>query len=58
LAWHHAQVGNILLKMGDVDSASREFARVDSVFPGHPDARDGRERARLSAALSPAQRPE
>ena len=46
LAWHHAQIGNILLKMGDVDGAAREFARADYLFPGHPDARDGRARIR------------
>jgi len=41
LAWHHAQVGSILLKMGDSDGAAREFARANHAFPGHPDARDG-----------------
>ena len=41
LAWHYAQLGNILLKVGDADGAAREFARADYVFPGHPDARDG-----------------
>ena len=42
LAWHYAQVGKILLKMGDRDGAAREFARANYFFPGHPDARDGR----------------
>ena len=41
LAWHYAQVGNILVKMGDPGGAAREFARADYLFPGHPDARDG-----------------
>ena len=41
LAWHVAQVGGILLKMGDVEGARREFARANYVFPGHPDVRDG-----------------
>jgi tetratricopeptide (TPR) repeat protein len=41
LAWHYAQVGNILLKMGDTEGAAREFAHADYLFPGHPDARDG-----------------
>jgi tetratricopeptide (TPR) repeat protein len=41
LAWHYAQVGNILVKMGDADGATREFARADYLFPGYPDARDG-----------------
>ena len=39
LAWHYAQVGNILLKIGDPEAARREFARADYVFPGHPEAR-------------------
>jgi tetratricopeptide (TPR) repeat protein len=42
LAWHYAQVGNVLLRMGDAEAAAREFARADHLFPGHPDARDGR----------------
>ena len=52
LAWHHAQIGNIQLKMGDVDGAAREFARADYLFPGHPDARDGRARSVRRARAS------
>lgn len=48
IAWHHAQVGNILLQMGRIDAASREFARAQHVFPGHPYARTGL--ARIAAA--------
>ena len=48
LAWHHAQVGNILFQMGRVDEASREFARAQHVFPDHPYARAGL--ARVAAA--------
>lgn len=48
LAWHHAQVGNILFHMGRVDAASREFARAQHAFPGHPYARAGM--ARVAAA--------
>jgi tetratricopeptide (TPR) repeat protein len=48
LAWHHAQVGNILFHMGRVDAASREFARAQHAFPGHPYARAGL--ARVAAA--------
>ena len=48
LAWHHAQVGNILFQMGRVDAASREFARAHHVFPNHPYARAGL--ARVAAA--------
>ena len=48
LAWHYAQVGNILFRMGRVDAASHEFARARHAFPGHPYARTGL--ARVAAA--------
>ena len=48
LAWHYAQIGNLLLQTGDVDGAAREFARADHTFPGHPFAEAGR--ARVAAA--------
>ena len=48
LAWHYAQIGNLLLQTGDVDGAAREFARADHTFPGHPFAEAGR--ARIAAA--------
>ena len=51
LAWHAAQIGSILLKMGGVDDAAREFARADYIFPGHPDARDGLAKIRELRAL-------
>lgn len=47
LAWHYAQIGNIHLKMGDVEGAALEFARADFMFPGHPDARDGLAKVRV-----------
>jgi len=48
LAWHHAQIGNILFHMGRIDPASREYARAQHAFPGHPYARAGL--ARVAAA--------
>ena len=48
LAWHYAQIGNLLLETGDVDGAAREFARAEHVFAGHPFATAGR--ARVAAA--------
>jgi tetratricopeptide (TPR) repeat protein len=41
LAWHYSQLGNLLLQMGRVDAAAREFARGSHAFPGHPYARSG-----------------
>jgi tetratricopeptide (TPR) repeat protein len=41
LAWHYAQVGNLLLQKGEIDGAAREFARAEHVFPGHPFAAAG-----------------
>jgi len=48
LAWHDAQIGNLLLQTGDVDGAAREFARGGHAFPGHPFAEAGV--ARVAAA--------
>jgi tetratricopeptide (TPR) repeat protein len=48
LAWHYAQIGNLLLQTHDVDGAAREFARADHTFPGHPFAAAGT--ARVAAA--------
>jgi tetratricopeptide (TPR) repeat protein len=48
LAWHYAQVGNLLLQMGRVDEAAREFARANHAFPDHPYADLGL--ARVAAA--------
>jgi tetratricopeptide (TPR) repeat protein len=48
LAWHHAQLGNILFQIGRVDEAAREFAQANHVFPNHPYARAGL--ARVAAA--------
>ncbi|HEY3091757.1 MAG TPA: hypothetical protein VGJ52_01620 [Vicinamibacterales bacterium] len=35
LAWHYAQLGNLHVQMGDLDSAEREYRRGNYVFPGH-----------------------
>ena len=48
LAWHHAQIGNVLFQMGRLDAAAQEFARANHVFPDHPYARTGM--ARIAAA--------
>ena len=48
LAWHAAQIGNLLLQTGDIDGAAREFARAGHAFPGHPFAEAGM--ARVAAA--------
>ncbi len=36
LAWHHAQIGNLLLQLGRTDEARRSFERAAHFFPGHP----------------------
>jgi tetratricopeptide (TPR) repeat protein len=48
LAWHYAQIGNLLLQTDDIDGAAREFARAEHAFPGHPFAELGL--ARVAAA--------
>jgi tetratricopeptide (TPR) repeat protein len=48
LAWHHAQLGNMLFHLGRVDEAARAFAQANHVFPNHPYARAGL--ARVAAA--------
>ena len=52
LAWHYAQVGNLLLQTGDVDGAAREFARAAHAFPGHPFAEAGRARVAVARGQS------
>jgi tetratricopeptide (TPR) repeat protein len=48
LAWHYAQIGNLLLQAGDVAGAEREFARAEHTFPGHPFAEAGRARVAVA----------
>jgi tetratricopeptide (TPR) repeat protein len=47
-AWHHAQVGYLLLDAGRMADAGREFRQADYLFPQHPFAIDGL--ARTTAA--------
>jgi tetratricopeptide (TPR) repeat protein len=48
IAWHHAQMGNLLFQMGRIDDAATAFARADYAFSNHPYARAGL--ARIAAA--------
>jgi tetratricopeptide (TPR) repeat protein len=48
IAWHHAQIGHLLLQSGSLDAAEREFEHAEYSFPGHPFAADGL--ARVAAA--------
>lgn len=41
LAWHAAQLGNLLLRQGRLEDAEREYKRAEFYFPGHPYARAG-----------------
>jgi tetratricopeptide (TPR) repeat protein len=41
-AWHATHVGELLLKMGRLPEADREFRRAEFVFPGYPLAGVGR----------------
>ncbi len=50
LAWHHAQIGDLLLQAGDRDGAAQAFAHAEFVFPGHPDAAAGRARVAARTA--------
>lgn len=36
LAWAHAQVGDLYLKLGKVREAKEEYAAASHAFPGHP----------------------
>jgi tetratricopeptide (TPR) repeat protein len=41
LAWHHAQLGELHLAMGQLADARREFLAASHAFPGHPFAQAG-----------------
>ena len=45
LAWHHAQIGHLLLTQGANADARREFLHAGQLFPGHPFATEGLARA-------------
>jgi tetratricopeptide (TPR) repeat protein len=47
-AWHHSQIGDLLLQMGQVTEAEREYARAGFFFERHPFAAAGL--ARVKAA--------
>ncbi len=47
-AWHYVQVGELLMQLGRVAEARREFERADATFPGHPLAVTGLARVKLS----------
>jgi tetratricopeptide (TPR) repeat protein len=49
IAWHHAELGQLYLAMGQISDARREFSYADFVFRGHPLAVDGL--ARVATAL-------
>jgi tetratricopeptide (TPR) repeat protein len=40
-AWHYAQLGNLLLQLGRLGDARREFERAAFTFPDHPYAMAG-----------------
>ena len=48
LAWHHAQVGDLYLRLGKLPEADTEYIAASHAFPGHPFAMIGY--ARLLAA--------
>lgn len=45
LAWHHAQVGDLYLKLGDTMRAEQSFITASNAYPGHPFAVLGYARA-------------
>lgn len=47
-AWHHAQTGDLLLQLGRLDAAQREYDHAAFIFPSHPFAAIGT--ARVKAA--------
>ncbi len=36
LAWHYSQIGELLLQLGRIPEAQREFKRAHYIFPEHP----------------------
>ncbi len=41
LAWHHAQVGDLYLRLGKLHEAETEYVAASHAFPGHPFAMMG-----------------
>ena len=46
-AWHFAQLGDLLVKLGRVPQARLEYERADATFPGHPMAIAGLARIKM-----------
>jgi len=44
VAWHHAQIGELLLRRHDLEGARRSFAHAEFTFTGHPLAIEGEAR--------------
>lgn len=47
-AWHYAQLGDLLFKLGRFPLARLEYERAEATFPGHPVAIAGLARIRMS----------
>ncbi len=47
-AWHHVQVGDLLLQLGKLESAEREYEHAAYIFPSHPLARLGLAKVRAA----------
>ena len=47
-AWYAAQVGELYLKMGQVDKADREYRRATFLFPNYPHAVVGQGKVRVA----------
>jgi tetratricopeptide (TPR) repeat protein len=46
-AWHFVQIGDLLLQMGRLAPARREYEHADATFPGHPMAIAGLARIKM-----------
>jgi tetratricopeptide (TPR) repeat protein len=57
VAWHHAQLGHLLLARGRVADAAREYDHAQFVFPAHPLALEGRARVLLARGQPDAAAP-
>jgi tetratricopeptide (TPR) repeat protein len=60
-AWHYSQVGNLLLQLGRLGDARRQFERAAHTFPDHPYAIGGLAKVKIAegdlrAALSMSSR--
>jgi tetratricopeptide (TPR) repeat protein len=47
-AWHHAQTGDLLLQLGRLDAAQREYDHAAFIFPSHPFAAMGTARVKVA----------